>query len=219
CWHAMFRNPVIVSQYPISRRHDNEQGLEISLGMMATLSQAQSAVIFAGRCLLKGYNSMLVPTKRTDSSVQWHLLVDKQGERLSSVEGWQMAKVNSFADAFFEGARHFVGWAAKVEGIAGTASANIHDIGFSVGTKPPGPGVYLEPATTISLGSFTKFVPLSLKIQRGRKDTPEYLQPGKYPQMIDHAMRWKVLLSDTRFRRHWLIDGASALLHLIRAWL
>jgi hypothetical protein len=55
---------------------------------------------------------------------------------------------------------------------------------------------------------------------RGNKDTPIYIhRGGPYQQEIHSAYNMKVLLYDTGDRRAWLVDGASALLHITRTQL
>jgi hypothetical protein len=54
---------------------------------------------------------------------------------------------------------------------------------------------------------------------RGLKDTPEFLKHEDYVKNIEESSRWKVILSDTRTRQHWLADGASTILHLCRAYI
>jgi len=55
---------------------------------------------------------------------------------------------------------------------------------------------------------------------RSNKDTPIYIhRGGPYQQEIHSAYNMKVVLYDTGDRRAWLIDGASALLHITRTQL
>jgi hypothetical protein len=57
-------------------------------------------------------------------------------------------------------------------------------------------------------------------ITRGNKDTPIYLhRGGPYQQEIHSACNMNVVLYDTDDRRGWLVDGASALLHITRTQL
>jgi hypothetical protein len=115
----MFRNPVIAFNYPLPRRNSAQKGLEISTGLMCLLSQAQMAVVFCGRCLLKGYNSMLVPVERLTSSVLWRFLVDKTGDRLPYTAGCDLSNLQDFTVVFFEGVRHFVGWTSNATFLTG----------------------------------------------------------------------------------------------------
>ena len=110
CWPAMFRNPVIADGYPAPHRYNDEPGLEVSAEMMVVLAQTLSTVCFRGHLLIKGFNSMLAPTRRKNESVLWHFLVQKDASYLSYTDGVKLSVLSSYAEAFFPGSRHFVGW-------------------------------------------------------------------------------------------------------------
>jgi hypothetical protein len=99
--------------------------------------------------------------------------------------------------------------------LIGTPQADYGSIGFSGGI-PASAGLRAEAAVNFTAG---KYLTLSSKVSRGIKDTPEYLASDDYVQDMDAASRMGVVLSDTTTRQHWLADGASAILHLCRAWL
>ena len=75
-------------------------------------------------------------------------------------------------------------------------------------------GVCAEAAFTISGG---KFLNIGFKICRGSNDQPEYLSSNNFNRDMIAASRWGVIMTDTNDCRHWLIDGATAILHLCRA--
>ena len=119
CWHHLFRNPVIAEGYPIPLRTENEEGLELSVDAIVTLACTSFAVNYAGYLLLKGFNSMLAPTKRVGSSVTWHFLVSEKDKRQSYNDGLKYSRIRNFDDAIFDGARHFVGWSKDVKFLVG----------------------------------------------------------------------------------------------------
>lgn len=119
CWHALFRNPVIVEGYPIFKRYNNERGLDISLEMMSFLGKAPRATVFDSNLVLKGFSTMFIPTKHhEDNSLQWHFMFDKDQSRISYLETKMCASCVS-ADALdvltLENSRNFLGWAPSVE--------------------------------------------------------------------------------------------------------
>lgn len=70
---------------------------------------------------------------------------------------------------------------------------------------------------TISGG---KYIVGGATFRKGIKDTPIHLKrSGPYAQEINFARSIHVVLYDTKDRRGWLVDGASALLHLSRSQL
>ena len=65
-----------------------------------------------------------------------------------------------------------------------------------------------------------KIISGGLTFAKGNKDTPIHLgRSGPYQQKIHFARNIYVVLYDIRERRGWLVDGASALLHIARAQL
>lgn len=63
-----------------------------------------------------------------------------------------------------------------------------------------------------------KFITLNFGFSKGNKDTPVYMKRAGilgYSQSVYYASQEiHVVLHDTEDRRAWLLDGASALLHL-----
>ena len=120
CWHAMFRNPVVVNGFPILARHENEQGLELPLGMMSILAEAHFFTHYDTTLVLKGLCTMLIPTSQTERSITWHFILNEDGERLpyysfrERCPGWiGIDKVNT--DLLEYGnIRNFVGWASNI---------------------------------------------------------------------------------------------------------
>ena len=125
CWHLMFRNPVIALDSPIPRRNNAETGLETTLELLATLAQTFWATCFGDSFLLKGFNSITVPIQRFATSVIWHFIVNKDGTRMPYYEVCKHGGLQSFEDAIFQGARHFVGWTRDAQTIAGKHSQGL----------------------------------------------------------------------------------------------
>jgi hypothetical protein len=98
---------------------------------------------------------------------------------------------------------------------AGSPSADYDNIRHSEG-ELTNPGLSAEAACTLTAG---KFVGLNAKFQRGNKDKPEMLRTENYVKNVEGAARFKVILSDSDTKQHWLADGCSVILHLTRAWL
>ena len=119
CWHGMFRNPVVAHGYPIPSRNTQEQGLELSIDLMLTLAQAFYGVVYCGVLMLKGFSTLLTPTRRENGSVTWHFTFNKSGARQSYNAGLQHSCLHSLDDAIFDGARHFVGWSGSAEFLTG----------------------------------------------------------------------------------------------------
>jgi hypothetical protein len=77
CWFSMV-NPVIASGYSIPKREDSsqQQGLEVSLELMATLSHADWATNFRSKLPLKGTISVIGTSAEVGISIVWHFLIN-----------------------------------------------------------------------------------------------------------------------------------------------
>jgi hypothetical protein len=125
CWINLFRNPVIAAGFPILARTEAQSacGLELSLDMMAVLTQAKYVTKFDERIVMKGFSTMLVPTERNGDTIFWHMLYNEDGNRISyrddriANEASDLHMELEYADA--ERSRHVLGWSSKVEISAG----------------------------------------------------------------------------------------------------
>ena len=95
----------------------------------------------------------------------------------------------------------------------GTKDMNYADIGWA-GAKKSSAGLAVEQKLTISL---SKLIGFSGSVLRGSKDKPEHLKRSAYRVQVENARRIYVVLYDVAVQKAWLTDGASALLHLVRA--
>lgn len=86
--------------------------------MMAGLAQTSRVDTFNGMLFIKGFSTMLIPTKGSKGLVNWHLLYNKDGNRSSYLD-------NNFPHAKEVGAfnlelsRHVIGWCLEVKINAG----------------------------------------------------------------------------------------------------
>lgn len=118
CWHNMFRNPVVVKGYPIKRRNTDASGLEIPLNIMAGLAQTQRIDTYNNKIFIKGFSTMLVPTMRSGDIILWHLLYNKEGNRISYLDDTNPRSENVTVDDVKE-ARHVLGWCSEARFYAG----------------------------------------------------------------------------------------------------
>ncbi|KAN0078700.1 hypothetical protein V8E54_005213 [Elaphomyces granulatus] len=172
CWHNMFRNPIMVSGYPILTKHEHGLGLEMPLNMVAGLAGSERANQFDGKVFIKGFSTILL----------------------------QLGT-----------ARHVVGWCSDSMYYAGAADAR-YDI-RGTGLPHPHTGCLLE-KVSISGG---KVIEGGVTFAVGVKDIPPHLTRNGYiPKLRWIATKYVVLWDETD-KRGWLVNGISALLHLVRA--
>lgn len=119
CWANLFRNPLLVTGYPIRRRASADTGLELSLLVMAELVQSRQLTNFGERLVLKGFCSLLVATAVVADAVIWHLLFNSTGERISycdsRLENIHYKLPQGFALRDLESRRHIVGWCSDIK--------------------------------------------------------------------------------------------------------
>lgn len=216
CWHKMFRNPVIAKGFPIPRRPVHAQELEIPLEMMAGLGCTPWITNFAGNTMLKGFSTLFAATSEVAGTVIWHFVADEAVKRMPYVTGLPRCGQPLELDALtIETARHFVGWTPHADVLLGAENASYDGIADSASAFVT-PGVGLA-SVNLSGG---KFITAGLTFVRGQKDTPVYLTGTEpYELQVSAARSMQVALYDTYSRQGWLVDGASALLHISRAWL
>ena len=86
CWHSMFRNPVVISGFPIPHRPESlgeSSGLELSFDIMAAVMKSTRLVDFCGTTFLKGFSSMLAAVKASTDVVLWHHSCNSEGKYIS----------------------------------------------------------------------------------------------------------------------------------------
>jgi len=126
CWQNLFRNPVVVTGFPIRRRQlGQEPGLECSLNILTALLRTKNTSVFRGRVFVKGFCTMLVPTKYFDGTVHWHVLFNEDGSRISYTGPRVHDVVGDFSlgkyltSSSINSARHIVGWCKTARNYAG----------------------------------------------------------------------------------------------------
>ncbi|KAI1872535.1 hypothetical protein JX265_005415 [Neoarthrinium moseri] len=210
CWHALFRRPVLVEGFPILRRSKRGAGLEMSLEMMAALTGARSVDIFNFKVYIKGFSAMLVPTKRFDDTIVWHLLHNTSpDDRISyldcpiSHEDIQLASLGS--------ARHIVGWCSEVDCSIGNRQAN--PFVRKSGLPRTHSGCALE-KVEIQGG---QFILGTASFSIGNREKPVHISRAGYMNKMQWISSKYVIFWDEAEKRGWLVNGARALLHLLRA--
>jgi hypothetical protein len=132
CWHALFRNPVVVTGFPILARSTNEQGLELPFDVMTILAGSQFATHYDATLILKGLFTMLVPTRRTEQTITWHFLFSTGAKRLpyyafrEGLSEWTGVDGMSVHELETQRLRNFVGWTSDIARNTGTAASPLY---------------------------------------------------------------------------------------------
>ncbi|KAK4893951.1 hypothetical protein LTR27_007757 [Elasticomyces elasticus] len=214
CWMQLVNNPVVVKGYPVSRRYDDEKGLEIEVGLMTALSRASRATVFDGVMVIQGLYSMLVAVAETTGSIMWHYLLGQDRGRVCYSEALRYCeKPTTTSFTGLQHARHFVGWTKYANILTGTKDAR-YEVGFA--GRLTEAGCVLE---NVTIG-VSKILAFSAKLSIGSKDM-RHASPisEDYKQRILQLEVVRVVFYDTSGKRAWMVNGADALLHITRAYL
>jgi hypothetical protein len=118
CWHNLFQNPMVVKGYPIPARAETGTGAEIPFNMMAGLARTQRVDCFKAMTFIKGFSTLLVPIKRTEDMIFWHLFYNKDGHRISYLDSTKPSL--EYAKSLdLEQCRHVLGWCEDAAFYAG----------------------------------------------------------------------------------------------------
>ncbi|KAK3374364.1 hypothetical protein B0T24DRAFT_577334 [Lasiosphaeria ovina] len=217
CWTGLFGSPTLVQGYRIPRRDEPGTGMEVPLIILAQLVNTRKISIFGGRILIKGYSAILVPTRKSDGFVFWHLVSNDSADgghiSYSDLRVMDLLRVypESLTMSDLETSRHILGWCGDVNNRTGTREAN-YKINWS-GLRNPQPGCAFEKVSIVG----GMFITGGVSCVLGKKDKAVNIRGRD-----DYIMRLKwiskkfVVLYDVLDRRAWMVDGVSALLHLVR---
>ncbi|KAH7129073.1 hypothetical protein EDB81DRAFT_888840 [Dactylonectria macrodidyma] len=217
CWHNLFRNPVLVQGYPIRNRPQNDTGLEISLKVMASLAQAQYLNMFCSRPIIKGFSTILYPSYQSGDLLIWHLVYNEDGGHISFLRGVTCYTL-SVSIPEIERSRHILGWCSEAKLYAGAPDA----------LYPVLPSE-LEPLSELE-GTHKSCILRDASVsggwlltgdesQIGSRERPLRLERGKFSDKMKWLEKKKVVFWDDGDKRGWLVNGLSALLHLLRAYI
>lgn len=189
-------------------------GLEIPLDLMAALGGARHAIDFEGGLVLKGYSALIVPVRRYERAVQWHLIRARGDDRISYREASQYpnrALLKDLDHDVLGSTRAYLGWWKESETHLGTADADYESIDWSK-AKEASPSPRLTGGT---LG-VSKIVYAQVNIALGAKDgLLHYSQKEPFQKTIDRAENLQIVLYDEKDRRAWLVPALGVILHTI----
>lgn len=210
CWSQMIRQSNIVRGFPIRRRQQSGIGLEIPLEIAAELVGTKYVNTFAGQSFVKAYSAMLLPTIQYGDLLVWHLSVSSTEQHLSYHNhgdiSMQKIKIQDI-----ERLRHIIGWCSSALNYAGVADGH-----YSVrrARLPKADTECILVDDTLSFG-----VPLIGHAPFILSEQQRMTWAGRsgYSAWLRYLSQKFVLFWDKRDQRGWLVNGVSALLHLIRA--
>ncbi|KAI0425222.1 hypothetical protein F5Y09DRAFT_346918 [Xylaria sp. FL1042] len=210
CWSYLFSSPVIAGGFPILHRQEPDTGLEMPLELMVALTGTKYLNAFNSKTFIKGFNTMLVPAKQSEELIVWHLLRSRDPSKrisylLSNFEPAAITKTG------LEKSRHVLGWCADATSIVGTTLAS-YDIGRS--RLPKAHSHHMLEKVEITAG---QFVTGTAAFTLGNREKPVHISRFGYLTKLQWISSKYMVLWDEADKRGWLVNGASALLHVLRA--
>ncbi|RAH42641.1 Pfs domain protein [Aspergillus brunneoviolaceus CBS 621.78] len=209
CWHRMMASPVVVEGFPIRRRPSHaSEGLELPLGMLAQLVDTTRVSRFDEKTLLKGFTSIAIVTGYSQNIVSWHFTQENRG-RMSHLrsEEWPGLSVAVHA---LKAARHVVGWCPEIKLFAGQQGAS-----YSIGNTGLPYTIEEQELFSTSTLSAGPILADGIRPVLGQRDIRA--PRSSFIKKMKWLFQKYVVLWDEADQRGWLVNGASALLHLIRA--
>jgi hypothetical protein len=124
CWLKLFHNCCIADGVSVSTRQEEEKGLELPFSLMATLGGFDRVANYAGQLVLKGFEALFVPMRKSGGSIVWHLLTKPNGRRISYNAMYALSKQPDTTVCMQDlyDSRHFLGWVSNASQHAGNHS-------------------------------------------------------------------------------------------------
>lgn len=224
CWLPLFESGVIAErsrpEIPESEKEDCFHGLEVSFDLMIQLAGVEIPVLIDGGVILVGYQSALVPTRKTGTSVQWHLETASKS-RLNPFE-LQSTRSNWVKETdwkAFKDLKCFIGWCRSAHINLGTSiltdqvrwsneesqKRTLRWSGISVGAQ----AVTSSPLQLGLVGQMT-FTFVHNKIM--------FAPSTVFAKMLKDTSKEVAIVVDCSDRRAWLVPKLSLLLHMSHVW-
>jgi hypothetical protein len=121
CWLKLFCNCCIANGVSVNARQEDEKGLEITFSLMATLGGFDRVANYAGQLVLKGFETLFVPMRKTGESIIWHLITKPNGRRVSYNAMYTLSDQPDATVCMQDlyDSRHFLGWVSNASQHAG----------------------------------------------------------------------------------------------------
>ena len=239
CWQNMFRNPVVARGFPIRRRTQPDSGLDIPLSIMASLAKSRRLVNFSGRTCIKGFSTLLVAVRLVSDTILWHLFFNPDGSYISysDIRAKDAKALELPNRSALETGRHILGWCTNAKNYCGKfaepsynpylrntnhglmmTTSGAKEANYNLewsGLPKPGPSCAFEKVSIVG----GQFITAGVSCVIGLKDRPLHISLGgdDYVSTLLMLARRYFVLYDLGDKRAWFADGASTVLHLLRA--
>ncbi|KAJ2979283.1 hypothetical protein NUW58_g7239 [Xylaria curta] len=184
--------------------------LEMPLELMVSLTGTRYLNAFNSKIFIKGFNTMLVPVKRSQGVLVWHLLHSQYPSKRISYLSSDLECVDiTLAD--LETSRHVLGWCADATSIVGTTLATYN---IERSHLPRAHSHHMLEKVELSAG---QLVTGTAAFTLGKREKPVHISRFGFPTKLQWVSSKHIVLWDEEDKRGWLVNGASAMLHILRA--
>ncbi|KAI0402500.1 hypothetical protein F4802DRAFT_575304 [Xylaria palmicola] len=210
CWSYLFSDPIIAGGFPVFHRPESDTGLEMPLGLMVAMMGTKYLDTFNSKVYIKGFNTMLVPAKLSDGLIIWHLLSNEDPSRRISYLSSEIS-YPGIAQIDLKQSRHILGWCVEAISIVGTTRAT-----YSIGRSglPEAHSRHMLEKVEVSGG---QFVNGTAAFTLGNREKPVYIHKDGFLRKLLWISSRYMVLWDEGDKTGWLVNGASALLHVLRS--
>ncbi|KAH8893360.1 hypothetical protein GQ53DRAFT_822052 [Thozetella sp. PMI_491] len=216
CWIKILGPSVLITGYPTAERRHSERGLEASPQMMANFAGMPIAVTFGGGFVFKGRYHAMVPIKRFEGSVQWHVISSHSNEELEWHDILDHCPERLPHDGSKEAlwnARSFFGWCSSVVSDFATSQFDFGGLSWSTARTPQRLGPF--EVSKLSLG-LSKVVTASVDaVPRKGKGVARDMRSDDYEWILRRAHTLPVIFHGSSDRRAVQLDGEEAILHIL----
>ena len=238
CWHPPFIGSVIVRGFPVPSRAD-EVGIELPVSGMLSLARILYPTEYEGGILLKGFDTMLVPTALTEDSVQWHFIQDESSQRslTSLIRGdlgcderpkrlpnWAIKdhvrswiRIESLDDILSK--RMFLGFSDKVNVYLETEAMNLGSISYSYNSARTGRDFEVSGGVaSLAFASYNLPGPtfaVNFGFSRYQATVKNFINVS-FVELLHLLKSMPIILydDDRNVRKAWLVSALSTILHM-----
>ncbi|ROV97376.1 hypothetical protein VMCG_06843 [Cytospora schulzeri] len=230
CWKAMVGLALVANGYPTPRRpattSGRTSGLEVSLSVLLQLCMAKEgpAWRFKARGASDGTSRLVMATGCEKGNLfYWHYVEVQNLKQLPQTKFYLGVNDDDPGlqrvlqpENLVKSSRHFIGWSGGADFLAGTSFIS-YDIDHSF-RVPIGESKLVIPSLSITVRLPQVF---SATATLATEKIPSNAQadPMERDHVLNNIRARYFILWDVKYKRGWLVDGATAALHLLRGYL
>lgn len=233
CWLDLFSNCVIARGFPIPKRSNGEEGIELPYGIMTSQAGILFSKTYRGGLFLRGLSTLIYPTAswENDQSVQWHIFDSGNSrERLppgtiplltSPDEVRRSSWVRcTHLEPLALAQRTFLGYCKDINIYLATENSEISRVTYSQAEKESHrPALLLDSLAGGTSGMGMVSAQTNIRFLRP-KGLVRCSMQDTLPGLLDSAQLRPLLVYDDHpeAQKGWLVPTLSVILHMAHVW-